>query len=114
MKQNYQMFRVNFVVFWIISNLGFILVVEKITNGNTKDVVNDGSIGTLEVFALYLAFMVVYKVIFGGLHILRFKKRNFDKKYKIKIYTKDEIGMREAKDKSQRLLDSKYIEEEDE
>lgn len=46
-------------------------------------IVNDGSVGFLEVFALYLAALVMYKVFFAAQHILKFKFMNFSRKYKI-------------------------------
>lgn len=36
-------------------------------------IVNDGNIGFLEVYALYLAALVLYKVFFGAIHIIKFK-----------------------------------------
>ena len=68
-------FRVNFVTFWVCCNAAFVIVVEGFTetpNANHEGV-NDGSIGFLEVFAMYLATLVVYRVFFGLLHILKFK-----------------------------------------
>jgi hypothetical protein len=44
---------------------------------------NDGSVGFLEFFAIYLASLVLYRVTFGGLHILKFKiMSNFMVRYK--------------------------------
>ena len=77
-------FRVNFLTFWIVMNAAFAIVVEtyaSLTDTSNTDgpiIVNDGSVGFLEVFALYLSSLVIYKVFFGVLHILNFKiKSNF-------------------------------------
>ena len=82
-------FRVNFLTFWIVSNVAFALVIENYaTKPLTSEdggpiIVNDGKIGFIEVFALYLAALVTYRVLFGLLHILKFKiLRNCSKKYK--------------------------------
>lgn len=78
LKSNYMVFRVNFLTFWIVSNVAFAIIVENYAQltSNTQDgpiIVNDGKIGFLEVFAIYLASLVVYKVFFGLIHILKFK-----------------------------------------
>lgn len=71
LKNNYMVFRVNFLTFWIIANTVYALVVEdfaQYSSAKYEDVVivNDGSIGFLEVFALYLAALVMYKVFFAA------------------------------------------------
>ncbi len=72
-------FRVNFLTFWILANAAFAIVIEnyaQLTGTKTNAgpvIVNNGKIGFLEVFAIYLASLVVYKVFFGIFHILKFK-----------------------------------------
>jgi hypothetical protein len=74
-------FRVNFLTFWIVANTAFAIVIEnkaQITDpaknsGGGPIIVNDGKWGFLEIFAIYLAALVVYKVFFGVFHILKFK-----------------------------------------
>ena len=39
--------------------------------------------GFLEVFAIYLAALVMYKVFFAAQHILKFKLMNLSKKFSI-------------------------------
>jgi len=93
LKTNYMVFRVNFLAFWIAANGAFAIVVENYADGSFRNYttpkdgklprINDGTIGFLEFFALYLAALVVYRVIFGTLHILKFKiLTNCSKKYK--------------------------------
>jgi len=101
LKANYMVFRVNFLAFWIVANAAFAIVVENYADGSMKaytspapsgsaealgaklPLMNDGSIGFLEFFAIYLASLVVYRVTFGGLHILKFKvMSNFMVRYK--------------------------------
>lgn len=77
------------LLFWVACNVGFALVVlhfaSKDFTSNQPIVVNDGSIGFLEIFASYLASLVFYRVFFGGLHILKFKfMSNCLRKYKVK------------------------------
>lgn len=75
LKNRYMMFRVNALTMWILANGIYALVINSFVS-QEKDRVNDGSIGFLEIFACYLAGLIVFKVIFAALHILRFKCRN--------------------------------------
>ena len=89
-------FRVNFLTTWIVCNAAFAIFVESyltIPNSTNHKAINDGSIGFLEVFAIYLASLVVYRVFFGFWHILKFKTlRNCLKKYKTpKFNLHDEV-----------------------
>ena len=110
------MFRVNFLSFWTISNVAFVLLVENITT-SSAEVINDGSFGLLEAFACYLAFMVLYKVFFGACHILRFKcKNNCSDKYKVgKVNLKKEYRKikNELGDSENLLLSQSYMVDED-
>ena len=89
LKNNYMVFRVNFLTFWIIMNTVYALVVEDYAQYSSSNfgediVVNTGTIGFLEVFAMYLASLVIYKVFFAAQHILKFKfLNNFSKQYKM-------------------------------
>jgi hypothetical protein len=67
------MFRINFLTTWITMNIAYSIIVENYGSNSSKTVINDGSVGFLEVFAAYLAILVCYRVFFGGLHILNFK-----------------------------------------
>ena len=81
-------FRTNFLLFWIVANTGYAMVIEQFVDANphTRDgqiIVNDGSIGFLEIFAMYIAILTVYRVFFGALHLLKFKiMRIFSQKYR--------------------------------
>jgi len=68
------MFRVNFFIFWVIINGVYIFFLGSSVNQNTITV-NDGTWGFLEGFSTYLACVVLYKVIFAALHLLRFRFR---------------------------------------
>ena len=68
------MFRVNVLCFWIALNALYVIVLDSVVNSDTK-VINDGNMGFLEYFSIYLSGMALYKVFFGACHILRFKFR---------------------------------------
>mmetsp|Transcript_9471 Transcript_9471/g.14523 ORF Transcript_9471/g.14523 Transcript_9471/m.14523 type:complete len:182 (+) Transcript_9471:1881-2426(+) len=95
LKSNYMVFRVNFMTVWLVMNAAFaMLMINQTKVPGTGDwVINNGEMGFVEIFALYLAALVIYKVFFGGLHILRFKiMRNFVAKYKTPKYDlKEEV-----------------------
>ena len=79
------------MTFWVLANLTFVGLIETFSSltgsdsaNDGKVIVNDGKIGFLEVYALYLAALVLYKVFFGAIHIIKFKiLYNCSKKYKI-------------------------------
>ena len=84
-------YRVNFLTFWITMNIAYALIIENLAyttdtlGGST--IANDGSFGFLECFAIYLMVLVIYRVFFGGIHIIKFKiMRNCMKKYKTPIF----------------------------
>ena len=90
LKNNYMVFRVNFLTFWIIMNATYALVVEdyaqysNMAGQGEAVIVNNGTVGFLEVFACYLAALVAYKCFFGAQHIIKFKiLTNFWKAYKM-------------------------------
>ena len=83
LKSNYMVFRVNFVTFWIGMNILYVIVVSNYVDNSSSLIANDGSFGFLEIFASYLACLVLYRVFFGGIHILKFKLlSNCVRKYK--------------------------------
>ena len=68
------MFRVNVLCFWIALNALYVIILDSAVNSSTTTI-NDGHLGFLEYFSMYLSGMAVYKVFFGACHILRFKLR---------------------------------------
>jgi len=68
------MFRVRFVVYWILLNAALMGLMTWI-NGQKVTSINDGSLRLIDYTAVFFAFIILYKVTFGGLHILWFKIR---------------------------------------
>ena len=66
------MFRVKCLVGWLCLNVCFLIGVTYIVNMKTNQE-NDGKLATLEIMAIYFCGMLLYKLIFGALHILKFK-----------------------------------------
>ena len=80
------MFRINFLTVWLIINIIYSVGIGNYVANQNMLVVNDGSWGFLEIFAAYLAILVLYRVFFGGLHILKFKLMRISKKYRTQKY----------------------------
>jgi len=65
---------VNVLCFWIALNALYVIVLDSAVSSDTR-VINDGHMGFLEYFSIYLSGMALYKFMFGAFHILRFKFR---------------------------------------
>ena len=75
-KGDYLVYRTNFTFVWIIANGAyFILILWLVEGDGSRTVVNDGSFGYLEIFSLYLAGLVVFRVTFSALYILNWKPK---------------------------------------
>ena len=84
---DYMTFRANFLFFWLLCNGAYFFVVLNIGTGGDKQTVNTGKLGPLEIFSLYLAGIVVFRVFFAILHTIKWKWRFCcNKKYKIQEY----------------------------
>ena len=68
-KGDYMVFRTNFVIFWLIANIVYyIMITEFVSNEKA-----DGSYGYLEYFSMVLAFLVLFRFFFGALYICSWK-----------------------------------------
>jgi len=81
-------YRTNFFFLWFTSNGIYAYIMIRLVNGqygtNSPGVI-DGSVGPLEVFSLFIAGLVVFRVFFAFLYILLWKFRYCClKKYKVK------------------------------
>lgn len=86
-EHNYEEYRANILFIWICCNGAYFFIVLKLSGSGDPTKINDGSFGPLQGFTCFLASIVVFRVIFGGLYVLKWKWRyNCDKKYKIKQY----------------------------
>jgi len=81
-------FRVHFLMFWVVVNIIYAFFVEtyldkysNIARHDGKIIVNDGSLGFLEVFACIHAALAVGKFFFAFLYIIKFKILSYSKKY---------------------------------
>jgi len=72
-------FRVNFLAFWIMCNTIFCVVVNNytsvsaVTRKDGKILSNAGEMNFLQVFALFLGAIVVFRVVFAMISICKFK-----------------------------------------
>ena len=86
-SDDYKTFRANFLFLWLCGNGAYFLAVLAIGNSGSKTVVNNGTMGVLEYFSLYLAGIVVFRVTFAVLHTCKWRWRfAINKKYQIQEY----------------------------
>lgn len=88
LKENYKVYRWNFLVVWVLSNILFAyftdqFIQQRKTNimyidGVKTIVANCGHLDFLVVFAAYLATLVIYKLVFAAMHIIHFKILTLD------------------------------------
>ena len=81
-------FRANFLFFWLCCNGAYFFVILNVGSGSGDTTVkNSGTFGALEIFSLYLAGIVVFRVFFATLHTCKWKWRFCcSKKYRIESY----------------------------
>jgi hypothetical protein len=111
LKNNYMMFRINFLTVWICLNVAYALAIEDYATNQNQTVINNGQWGFLEIFAAYLAVLVIYRVFFGGLHILNFKFKKWClRKYKTqKVDLHEEFKrLRRADDWNNSVVDNDF------
>jgi len=76
-KNDYLVFRTNFVFFWMISNMSYFLITIELinTSGNTETQ-NDGSWNYLNVFALIISGLILFRLVsaFGFLIVWKFRQ----------------------------------------
>ena len=79
LKASYISFKYKFLVVWIILNIGYAVLVER----HAQQIAEQGGWGFIEIFAAYLGLIVVYRLVFGFLHIVHFKfKKNCTKQFR--------------------------------
>lgn len=105
MAKNYQMFRIEFLAFWVVANVGYCIGLNHLAIGKKSNVMNDGSYGVLEYFAMYLAFVVVFRFFFAACHIVSMK---FKYSVKKSIYGIEEVNLKKLY-KEQRGIDEGSI-----
>ena len=80
-------FRANFLFFWLCCNGAYFFTILNIGAAGDGTRVNTGAFGALEVFSIYLAGIVVFRVFFATLHTCKWKWRFCcSKKYRIESY----------------------------
>ena len=87
-KGDYMVFRTNFTFIWIVANGLYLILILWLVNGSGhRTTVNSGDFGYLEIFSLYLAALVVFRVLFAVLYILNWKfKYCCLKRYRIQYH----------------------------
>mmetsp|Transcript_15193 Transcript_15193/g.23457 ORF Transcript_15193/g.23457 Transcript_15193/m.23457 type:complete len:300 (-) Transcript_15193:522-1421(-) len=110
LKTKYMMFRTQFMMFWVVCNGLYVIIIEALVNQPTTQVLNDGSYGFLEGFAVFIASLVVFRFGFGLLHILSTKFRTNcrkDRKYNV-----DEVNLKRENRRLRKQNDESDYDEE--
>jgi len=97
-KIDYQVFRTNFSLAWLLANGVYYILVLQLVDGvfasYQNPMANDGTWGYLEYFSFFIAFIVMFRVFFSTLYVIKwnffysctksyaFKKQNLDKAFK--------------------------------
>lgn len=106
---NYKMFRINTLVFWILCNIIYVIAIQELKITLQPDnVANDGVWYFMDILGSAFAGMVLFRVIFGSLFLCRFKcKVNCGDKYRV-----EEVDLlREVKKMRKNLEDSEMLTE---
>ena len=70
-----------------MANGAYFYFVLSLAGSDSPTEINNGSVGPLQVFTLFLAGLVIYKVIFATIYVCKWKCRyNCKKEYKVKRY----------------------------
>jgi len=70
-----------------VANGAYFYFVLSLAGSDSPTEINNGSVGALQVFTLFLAGLVIYKVIFATIYVCKWKCRyNCKKEYKVKRY----------------------------
>lgn len=83
MLDNYKMYRVNAFCVWALLNILFIVGVEAIMSNADALALNDGTLGTIELFSVLMAVLATFRITFGTLHVIRMKCQLSSKKFKL-------------------------------
>ena len=95
---NYQEFRANVLFIWLCCNGAYFYIVLGLSGSNDPTLINDGSIGALQIFTMILAGMVIFRVIFSTIYVIKWKCRyNRDPRYKIKPFNLEKIWQKRSK-----------------
>lgn len=84
---NYKAYRANFLFLWLCANGAyFVLVLELGSVGDQFDV-NSGKFTVLDGFSMYLAGIVIFRVLFAFLYVVKWQIRYWrSPKYQIEEY----------------------------
>ena len=77
---------------WLVCNGVYFLIILNLPASTNPTVINDGSFAWLQGFTLLLAGIVMFRVIFSGIYILRWKIRFCcNKAYSVQSYNMEKV-----------------------
>ena len=72
---DYKVFRANALFMWFCANGAYFVVVLRLGEAGDQYEVNDGTFSVLDGFSMYLASIVIFKVFFAILFVLKWQLR---------------------------------------
>lgn len=88
LKNEYMLFRVQFLLFWIVSNVIYISMVQDIFKANSQERYC-GNWSFVDCFTCFLTCISIFKIFFASCHYLTWKFRAFDKRYQCERFDLD-------------------------
>ena len=74
-EEEYKVFRTNFVLLWLLANLGYYIMIVELVASSSGSTYRDRDSGYLAGFSCYLAGLVVFRVTFASIYICKWKCR---------------------------------------
>ena len=68
-EEEYKVFRTNFVLLWLLANLGYYIMIVELVASSSGSTYRDRDSGYLAGFSCYLAGLVVFRVTFASIYI---------------------------------------------
>ena len=81
-KQDYQLYRSNFSLFWFLANAVYYIFVLVMVETPSSSAYYSGNLSYLDIFTMYLAILVCFRSFFGLIYVLKWNYRYaFDKRF---------------------------------
>ena len=74
LRLEYQVYRSNFVYLWIVANIGYMVFSVVLTSKRDPRTKNEG-FGVLDFLALFIAFLVLFKVVCATIYVITWNIR---------------------------------------
>ena len=114
---DYKVYRANFLFIWFCANGAYFVTVLRLGEAGDEYEVNDGSFSVLDGFSMDLASVVIFKVVFAILYVIKWQCRYLRKEqYKVTEYNLERTFKalkkgKEDAESSDDVEDKKFLQE---